>query len=255
MRIIDNEEYWDTEETAKYLNIGLDYMTELVRKLKPFKIDEYRQCKNYYKKTDIEFFNKNIRKHQKYIRDWFNGNIEKINENFYKLDGIEFKDSEYLRGYFVSKNGNKLYKVIEGKLLDISIVFDKNRTSVLCTRINGKGKSFFIHRLVLEAFGFPKPFEKAVVRHLDDNSENNNFDNLKWGTQKENILDYMKHHYTDKLLRLFLKEKYPEIYNEFVQIQKTIVIHGNKTGGLTFSLEPYNASKNKGNLNEISRDD
>lgn len=50
-----------------------------------------------------------------------------------------------------------------------------------------KGKSFKVHRLVCEAFNGPSPFERAVVMHLDENPANNRADNLKWGTQKENL--------------------------------------------------------------------
>lgn len=44
-----------------------------------------------------------------------------------------------------------------------------------------------IHQLVCEAFHGPKPFPEAVVIHLDENALNNRPENLKWGTQKENL--------------------------------------------------------------------
>lgn len=44
-----------------------------------------------------------------------------------------------------------------------------------------------IHRMVCEAFHGLAPFEKAVVIHIDENALNNRADNLKWGTQKENL--------------------------------------------------------------------
>lgn len=44
-----------------------------------------------------------------------------------------------------------------------------------------------VHRLVCEAFHGPPPFERAVVIHLDEDATNNRADNLKWGTQKENL--------------------------------------------------------------------
>ena len=44
-----------------------------------------------------------------------------------------------------------------------------------------------IHRLVCEAFHGPAPFPKAVVIHLDEDATNNKPENLKWGTQKENL--------------------------------------------------------------------
>jgi len=44
-----------------------------------------------------------------------------------------------------------------------------------------------VHQLVCEAFHGVKPFPEAVVIHLDENALNNRPENLKWGTQKENL--------------------------------------------------------------------
>lgn len=53
--------------------------------------------------------------------------------------------------------------------------------------MNRKFGNMKIHRLVCEAFHGDPPFEKAVVIHLDENAHNNKPENLKWGTQKENL--------------------------------------------------------------------
>ena len=44
-----------------------------------------------------------------------------------------------------------------------------------------------VHQAVCEAFHGPKPFHGAVVIHLDEDAHNNRPENLKWGTQKENL--------------------------------------------------------------------
>lgn len=44
-----------------------------------------------------------------------------------------------------------------------------------------------VHQLVCEAFHGPKPFPDAVVIHVDENGLNNRPENLRWGTQKENM--------------------------------------------------------------------
>ena len=54
-----------------------------------------------------------------------------------------------------------------------------------------------VHQLVCEAFHGPKPFDDAVVIHKDENAHNNRPENLKWGTQKENLnapghIDYLR---------------------------------------------------------------
>lgn len=49
-----------------------------------------------------------------------------------------------------------------------------------------------IHQLVLEAFIGPKPKGKQC-RHLESNKQNNNLNNLCWGTGFENQQDAVKH--------------------------------------------------------------
>jgi len=44
-----------------------------------------------------------------------------------------------------------------------------------------------IHRLVCEAFHGEPPDTKAIVIHIDEDATNNRAENLKWGTQKENL--------------------------------------------------------------------
>lgn len=44
-----------------------------------------------------------------------------------------------------------------------------------------------VHRAVCEAFHGPAPFPRAVVLHLNENGLDNRPENLRWGTQKENL--------------------------------------------------------------------
>lgn len=53
--------------------------------------------------------------------------------------------------------------------------------------IRHRGKTYKIARLVCEAFNGVAPHENAVVMHMDENAANNRPNNLKWGTQKENL--------------------------------------------------------------------
>ncbi len=54
-------------------------------------------------------------------------------------------------------------------------------------QISVKGKTHKVHRLLAEAFHGPPPFNGAVTMHIDENAANNRPNNLKWGTQKENL--------------------------------------------------------------------
>lgn len=44
---------------------------------------------------------------------------------------------------------------------------------------NGEMRSYYIHRLVAEAF-LINPENKKEIKHIDENKENNAVDNLKW---------------------------------------------------------------------------
>lgn len=52
---------------------------------------------------------------------------------------------------------------------------------------NRKFGNMKIHRLICEAFHGPQPEGKPIVLHLDEDATNNNPENLRWGTQKENL--------------------------------------------------------------------
>ena len=48
-------------------------------------------------------------------------------------------------------------------------------------------KTLKVARLVCEAFNGPPSKETPVCMHIDENSRNNRPENLRWGTQKENL--------------------------------------------------------------------
>ena len=50
-----------------------------------------------------------------------------------------------------------------------------------------EGRTVRVHQAVCEAFHGPKPFEGAVVMHLDEDNGNNRPENLAWGTQQQNL--------------------------------------------------------------------
>lgn len=94
-------------------------------------------------------------------------------------------------GYFVSKSGKVFSRFKRGshelgnKWVEIKPKLRPKYQNV--TLYNDVGsKHYYVHRLVAEIY-IPNPHHYSVVMHLDNNRLNNHVDNLKWGTQKENI--------------------------------------------------------------------
>jgi len=63
---------------------------------------------------------------------------------------------------------------------------------------NGVRKSYLVHKLVAENFLPARPSKAHEIRHIDGNRQNNNVDNLCWGTRKENACDRDNHGRTSK---------------------------------------------------------
>ncbi len=59
--------------------------------------------------------------------------------------------------------------------------------------IEGKRKSFMVHKLVAELYVGERPSSSHGVCHRDDVKTNNHADNLYWGTPADNARDRKKH--------------------------------------------------------------
>lgn len=67
----------------------------------------------------------------------------------------------------------------------------QNKYFYVTLRVNGKSKTFSVHRLVCTAFHGPS--NGLDVAHIDGSRTNNLPENLRWSTEKENMADSYRH--------------------------------------------------------------
>jgi hypothetical protein len=77
---------------------------------------------------------------------------------------------------------------------------------VLCK--NGGNERVSVHALVLEAFVGPRP-AGMVTRHLNGDSQDNRLENLTYGTQRENLLDRVRHGTDPNASKTHCPQKHP----------------------------------------------
>ena len=103
------------------------------------------------------------------------------------LDRIPYK--VIMGGRFrVYSNGTVYRKNTRGLIREAkqSYVSRNKKYTVVTYTESGKQTSYYVHRLVAEAF-IPNPEDKPQVNHKDGNPSNNNVENLEWVTSKENV--------------------------------------------------------------------
>ncbi len=98
-------------------------------------------------------------------------------------------------GYYEISNSGRVKRKQTGKILKPNIV---NGYLLVDLRVNGKRKYNRVHRLVAYSFiGLP-PTPRHEIRHFDGNKQNNNSNNLCWGTRKDNEYDKIRHNKTNR---------------------------------------------------------
>lgn len=154
--------------------------------------------------------------------------------NFGRVKSLEFKQT------IKNRWGTLTTRVIKEKMLkDWRPAHQRKYAHVILYK-NGKGKTAGIHTLVAAAFLGPRPVS-MVICHNDGNKANNNVDNLRYGTVKENSEDDIKHgvnffkngenHPTSKLSnkdvieirsRFACGENQTKIANDYGIVQQTV---------------------------------
>lgn len=102
-------------------------------------------------------------------------------------NAIEWREVPTALGYFASEDGRILSRRRAVPFLMNPMVSDDGHLYIFVEK-----KKRWVHHLVLEAFGFPRP-DGLECRHLDGNPANNHLNNLRWGTALENSHDRYEH--------------------------------------------------------------
>ena len=99
----------------------------------------------------------------------------------------------YEKGYYVDKEGNVWFNGKQRKLIPHNTGKKKPYYQFAIRLTNGKVKNVKVHKLqAYQKFG-DKMFEDGiVVRHLNDNSLDNSWDNIEIGTDSDNMMIYPK---------------------------------------------------------------
>lgn len=89
--------------------------------------------------------------------------------------------------YIIDENGI-IINIKTNKVRKISKIDSNHRYCRVSLVINGKSKSFALHRLLMMTFCPIENMENLEVNHIDGNRENNNLSNLEWCTRSENMI-------------------------------------------------------------------
>jgi len=92
-----------------------------------------------------------------------------------------------LNGKIEVNESGQVYKIKKGTatLAAVYGIGRNNHYLSIKQTMNGKQETFYIHRLVAEAF-IPNPENKPCINHKDGNTKNNHVSNLEWCTYREN---------------------------------------------------------------------
>lgn len=150
----------NTNEVSEYFNITIDKVWYLLKNNKEFNswvFQRYNEIDNLDEYKQLGIVN-NIDYGDKYLIDKNGDIIVCVNKN---------------------KDYRKLSKILNGEYYSINL------------NIDNKGKSLLLHRLVAKVFleNGHKNFnnKSLVVNHIDRNKTNNNYLNLEWISQQQNI--------------------------------------------------------------------
>lgn len=122
------------------------------------------------------------------------------------MSNVQWKNIPGYEGIYMISNNGDVLNLETGKIRKLKP--SKNGYVYVDLYKNGEVSWKRVHRLVAECF-VENPYNYDIVLHLDNNKNNNNYTNLKWGTISENT----RQAYDDGLIKPLFKTY--EVYNDF----------------------------------------
>ena len=105
-----------------------------------------------------------------------------INEEWKLIDFLSIKKNQYLISNF-----GRVFSYAKNGLLSPAI--SNGYLTVQLSTIDGKRRTFYIHRLVATAFVYnPDPDHLVEVNHKNFYRHDNFYENLEWVTKEDNIM-------------------------------------------------------------------
>jgi hypothetical protein len=77
-------------------------------------------------------------------------------------------------------------------ITEVEPIILRTVSRVVDLHYKGCGKKYSVAELVLTAFVEPRPADRPIARHLDDDWKNNRLYNLAWGTWSDNRADSVR---------------------------------------------------------------
>jgi hypothetical protein len=156
---------------------------------------------------------------------------------------VRFKISNYGQIEVFTKDNDKGQIVKLNKINGFTFLNYKNN--------NGKFHHKYIHKLVAENFLKPPKNNQNLVLHIDFNPENNYYQNLQWGTNRDRYDHWLKYNpdwFGNKKLQ---KPTYSKLTESQVKVIKKKLLNPNRRTRLKIIAHQFGVSEMQ--LNRIKR--
>ena len=136
-----------------------------------------------------------------------------------------------IKPYYMITEDGKIYSKFYNKFLQVREDKDGYLSLLLCCN-DEKRRHFRVHRLVASTY-LENPDNLPIVMHLDNNSKNNHYSNLRWGTISENTQQAFDDGLVKNIRQVELLDLDSNIVKEFMSVSECCRYFGYKQGSET----------------------